>query len=107
MPVTNDTIVGIDPYDLYLSFQSTISTFIGGFFRPNTDFITKANDISNELWNKWTDVAEKSQEARDNLIFFLKSKNRMVTKQNSFYGIFQPPSNYGRFASAKMLVGSR
>lgn len=105
MPIVNDTILGIDPYDLYLSFQSTVNTFIGGWFRPNTDFITKANDISNAMWVKWTDMAEKSQEARDNLIFFLKSKNRMVTKQNSFYGTFQPPADYGRYASAKMLIG--
>lgn len=103
MPTTT-TILGIDPFDLYMSFQSTVNTFIGGFFRPSTDFIRKANDISNDLWNKWTGEAEKSQEARDNLIYFLKSKNIIVAPKTS-YGTFSPPADYGRYASARILVG--
>jgi len=106
MPNIIPTIQGIDPYDLYLSFASTVNTFIGGWFRPNTDFIVKANDISNAMWVKWTAIAEKSQEARDNLIFFLKSKSALVKKSNSYYGTFNPPADYGRFASAKMYVTS-
>src|SRR5689334_15681693 len=94
----------IDPYDLYQSFQSTYNTFFGGWFRPNTDFIVKVNDISVELWEMFTRMAEKSQEVKDNLLPFLKSKNMIVSSQNSFYGTFKPPGGYGRFASARMLV---
>lgn len=95
---------GIDMFDLWQSFQSTVNTFQGGWFRPQTDFQQKCNDISKSLWVKWTREAEKSQEAKDNLIFFLKSKNRIVKSQNTSYGIMTPPDDYGRFASARLII---
>lgn len=100
------TIQGIDLFDLWMSFMSYVNTFVSGWFRINTDFVTACNDISNDLWNKWTAEAEKSQEARDNLIFFLTSKNIIVKSQNSYYGIVTPPADYGRYASARMIVGA-
>lgn len=93
----------IDPFALYQSFQSYVNTFQGGWFRPQTDFQTATNDISNELWEKWTRLSEKSQEIRDNLGPFLRSKNRIVEKQSTYYGTFLPPDDYGRFASARII----
>lgn len=81
------------------------NTFIGGWFRPQTDFLVSVNDISNELWELWTAQAEKSQEIKDHLFPFLVSKNAIVTAQNGNYGTFGPPPKptYGRFASAAIL----
>jgi hypothetical protein len=94
----------IDPFDLYQSFQSYVNTYIGGWFRPQTDFQFATNDISNDLWEKWTKEAEKSQEIRDNLGPFFRSKNIIVTPQNSYYGLLQAPADYGRFASARIIL---
>lgn len=94
----------IDPFDLYQSFKTYVNTYIGGWFRPQTDFQFATNDISNDLWEKWTKQAEKSQEIRDNLGPFFRSKNIIVTPQNSYYGLFQAPNDYGRFASARIIL---
>lgn len=96
----------IDVYDLYQSFCSTVNQQLGGWFRPNTDFLQKCNDISKELWVKWTDEAEKSQEAKDNLLPFLVSKN-MIVLNKGVYGTFQPPKDYGRFASGRIIVAGK
>lgn len=93
----------IDPFDLYLSFQSTVNTFQGGWFRPETDFIQKCNDISKKLWDKWTRMAEKSQEVKDNLFPFFKSKNYIV-KNAGVYSAFSPDADYGRFAAARIII---
>lgn len=98
----------IDAFDLYKSFQSAVNTFQGGWYRPNTDFIVKCNDISVELWVDWTSKAEKSQEVKDNLRPFFKSKNIIVKTKSNQYGFLTPPEDangkYGRFASARILV---
>lgn len=93
----------IDPFDLYNSFQSYVNTFQGGWYRPQTDFQRATNDISNDLWERWTRQAEKTQEIRDNLGPFLRSKNIIATPQNTYYAIFDAPDNYGRFASARII----
>jgi hypothetical protein len=94
----------IDPFDLYQSFQSYVNTYVGGWYRPNTDFIVAGNDISNDIWEKLTKQAEKSQENIDDLFPFLTSKNCIVEPQNSYYGTFLQPDDYGRFASARIIV---
>ncbi len=94
----------IDSFDLYNDFRTWVNTQQGGFFSPQTIFIKVANIASLKLWNKYTAVAEKSQEIKDNLFPFLIGKNIIVDKRNSFYGIFEPPPDYGRFATAKILV---
>lgn len=94
----------IDAFDLFQSFQSYVNTYIGGWFRPQTDFIVAGNDISNDIWEIKTKQAEKSQEGIDDLGVFLRSKNRLVQAQNSYYGIFVPPDDYGRFASARIIL---
>lgn len=94
----------ISLFDLYNSFQSYVNTFQGGWFRPQTDFERACNDISNDLWEMWTRQAEKSQEYNDNLSPFLKSTNILVKAQNTYYGTFSPPDDYGRFASARIIV---
>lgn len=93
----------IDLFDLYNSFKSVANVYQGGWWRIQTDFTQAANDISNELWEKWTREAEKSQEAKDNLFPFLVSKNLIVNNKGT-YGTFQPPKDYGRFASARIIV---
>lgn len=94
----------IDLFDLYGSFQSVYNVFQGGFWRLQTDYTRACNDISNDLWIKWTREAEKSQEARDRLLPYLRSKNLIVKSQNSYYGVVTPPSNYGRYATARIIV---
>ncbi len=71
---------------------------------PQSIFIRAANVASIELWKKMTREAEKSQEVRDNLFPFLVSKNITTTRSNSYYSIATPPPDYGRFASAKILL---
>lgn len=93
----------IDPFELYQSFKSYVNTDQNGWFRPQTDFQRACNDISKELWVKWTNEAEKSQEAKDNLQPFLQSKN-MIVSNSSVYGTFKPPKEYGRFATARIIV---
>jgi len=100
----------IDVYDLYQSFCSTYNLYLGGWFRPNTDFLQKCNDISKELWVKWTEEAEKSQEAKDNLLPFLVSKNIIVSNKGP-YGTFPIPKDeekpYGRFSAARIIVSGK
>lgn len=93
----------IDVFDLYNDFKGLVNTFQGGFFQPQNTFIRAVNNIHQSLWVKWTNEAEKSQEARDNLMWALRSNNVIVKKENSFYGLLEPPTDYGRFASAKVL----
>lgn len=90
-------------YDLWQSFQTTVNTFQGGWYRPQTDFQQKVNDIQMSLWVKWTNEAETSQEARDNLIFFLKSKNIIAQPSKGNYSIVTPPANYGRYSSMSIV----
>lgn len=93
----------IDLFDLYNSFTSVVNTQIGGWYRPQTDFTKRCNDISKQLWVKWTREAEKSQECKDNLMPFLRSKNIIVSASGP-YGKFSSPKGYGRFASARIIV---
>jgi hypothetical protein len=85
-----------------LSFQSLVNTSQNSFFRPQSDFQQAVNDISKELWETWTGQAEKSQQIRDYLAPYLKSKNIQVTPRNSYYGVVDYPKNYGRFATASV-----
>lgn len=93
----------IDLFDLYNSFISVVNSHVGGWFRPQTDFTKRCNDISKKLWVKWTREAEKSQEAKDNLMPFLRSKNIIVSTSGP-YGKFIAPNDYGRYASARLIV---
>lgn len=93
----------IDSFDLYKSFQSYVNTFQGGWFRPQSDFIIAANDISKQLFIKWTRESEKSQEAKDNVFPFLRSRN-LIVDNNGPYGKFDPPKDYSRFAAARIVV---
>lgn len=93
----------IDLFNLYNSFKSYVNTYQGGFYRPQTDFTSACNDISMKLWVKWTNMAEKSFEVKDNLFPFLRSKN-MVVKPDRAFGNFAPPQDYGRFASARIIL---
>lgn len=94
----------IDLFELYQSFQSWVNTFQGGWYRPQSDFQRACNDISNELWNEWTNDAEKSEEVKANLIYFLKSKNIKVEKKSSAYGLIEVPKDYGRKSSLRLIT---
>lgn len=95
----------IDLFDLYNSFKSVVNSHVGGWYRPQTDFTKRCNDISKKLWVKWTRQAEKAQEVKDNLLPFLKSKNIIVATTGP-YGRFSIPKDYGRFAAARIIVAN-
>jgi hypothetical protein len=100
----------IDLYDLYQSFKSYVNTYVGGWFRPQSDFAAACNDISYKLFVKWVGEAEKSQEAKDNLFPFLISKN-LTVKKSGAYGTFTVPivpgkefEAYSRFGTARIII---
>lgn len=90
-------------FTIWSSFQSLVNTAQNSFFRPQTDLQQSVNDISKELWDNWTSQSEKSQQIRDFLAPFLKSKNIIVIPQNSYYGLVEYPDNYGRYASTRVF----
>lgn len=94
----------IDLFDLYSSFKSYVNTSQGGWFRPKTDFEQACNDISNQLWEYYTGMGDKSQKIKDSLAPFLKSENVKVTSEKGAYGTFEFPENYGRFSSARIIL---
>ena len=94
----------IDLFELNQSLGSLVNTFQGGWFRPQTDFQRACNDISNELWNEQTNKAEKSEEVKANLIYFLKSENIIVAKEKSAYGRLEVPADYGRRSSLRLIT---
>jgi hypothetical protein len=93
----------IDPFDLWNSFQSLVNTDQNGWFRIQTDFIQTCNDISKDKWNKYRKLSEKSQEARDNMSPFIKTKN-FIVKSKGIYGRFTPDSDYGGFSGARVRI---
>ena len=96
----------IDLFDLYTSFSSFVNTFQGGWFRPQSDFTSACNNISNDLWELYTRNSEKSQEYRDNLIEFLRSKNIITTPQKGNWAKATLPNDYGRYATMRYLKGN-
>lgn len=94
----------IDPFSLWLDLQGAVNTSLNGWFRPETDFIKAVNVVSLNLWQKKTGEAEKSQEIKDALAPFLKSKNIAVSSAGGYYGVAKKPAGYGRFASARLVV---
>ncbi len=92
-------------FQIWNSFQSFVNTFQGGWYRPQSDFIQRLNSISNKVWEDLTGMADKSEEIKDNLSPFLISKNLIVKSADSYYGTLSFPKDYGRFATATILVG--
>jgi hypothetical protein len=89
---------------LYQNFSSLVNTAQGAWFRPQTDFEVQANAVGTEIWKFLTNKAEKSQQEKDYLRPFLKTKNIIVATQNNFYGIVTPPKEYERFSSARLII---
>lgn len=89
--------------NLYNKFKGYVNTQVGGWWKIQTDFTNQCNSISNKLWEHYTGQAEKSQEIKDKLQPFLKSKNVIVKPQKNF-GVVKLPDAYGRFATARILV---
>lgn len=94
----------ITTFELYNSFATLVNTAQGSWFRPQTDFEVQANDVSIEIWDMLTIKAEKSQQEKDYLRPFLKTKNVIVDNQNNFYGVLKVPDNYERFSAARIIV---
>lgn len=90
-------------YSIWLDLQAEVNTSPNGWVRPESDFIKELNKISIKLWNKYTGMAEKSQEVKDKLLPFLKSKN-LIVQQTGYEGIATKPKDYGRYASARIVV---
>lgn len=93
----------IDLFDLYNRFCTDNNTFQGGFFRPERDFERAANTVSQDIWNEWTALAEKTQEIDDNLAVFLKSINIIVVPTNKNEGLAPYPKVYGRYSAARVI----
>lgn len=91
-------------FTIWQSFQSLVNTAQNSLFRPQTDFQQAVNDISKELWDNWTSQSEKSQQIRDFLSPFLKSKNLITTPRNTYYATVNYPENYGRYASTRVFT---
>lgn len=97
----------IDLFDLWQDFNAQTNTSQNGWWRPESDFVRRVNNASLELWNRLTDLAEREQRIIDELRPFLKSKNIIVKSQNSFYGVVTPPDDYGRFATARIILAGK
>ncbi len=95
---------GIDPFDLWTSFNGLVTNFQGGFFPPVTVFMPAVNNISNEIWREKAVQAENSQMIDEDLNPFLKTKNCVVVNTNSQYGTFENPKDYGYFSAARLIV---
>lgn len=94
----------IPTFSLWQDFQSENNLSQNGWFRPETDFIRGVNVTSVKLWNKYTGIAEKSQEAKDKLFPFQRSKNVVVSSASNYYGVAKKPDDYGRLASIRVVV---
>ncbi len=94
----------IDQFDLWNRFCSDNNTFQGGTVRPERDFERMVNSFSQDAWNEWTAMAEKTQEIDDNLSPFLKSVNVIVGAGSGNYGVAAYPKDYGRYSVARVLV---
>lgn len=90
--------------DVWKSFGSYVNTYQGGWFRPQTDFESALNDIQYEVWERWTKMADKSQEVTDNLRNFLISENVNVKAEKGNYGTFIVPKEYARYSSARIIT---
>lgn len=91
-------------FDLWQDFQSQTNTSQNGWWRPERDFERAVNDASMLLWNKKCDEGERQQRIIDELRNFLRSKNIITQAQTSFYANMTLPTDYGRFASARILL---
>lgn len=91
-------------FSLYQSFASLVNTQQGSWFRPESDFIIQSNDVSIEIWDMLTKKAEKSTQEKEYLRPFLKTKQGIVSSQNTFYGILPLPEGYERFSAARLIV---
>lgn len=94
----------IPTFSLWQDFQSENNVSQNGWFRPETDFIRGVNVTSIKFWNKYTAIAERSQEAKDKLFPFQRSKNIVVNSASGYYGFAKKPDDYGRLASIRIVV---
>lgn len=95
--------MGIDYFDIYNRFCSDNNTFQGGFVRPERDFERMFNTVSEDIWNEWTAMAEKTQQIDDELAPFAKAVQVMVKHTNNNYGLLEYPKDYGRYSAARVL----
>lgn len=94
----------IDTFDLWTKYTAFVNTFQGGFTPPATVFMPAVNDISNEMWEEKTAIAENDNKVEDDLSPFIKVKNCTVSNTGKSFGSFLYPKNYGRFSSARLLI---
>jgi hypothetical protein len=96
--------VSIDLFDLYNRFCSDVNTFQGGFVRPERDYERLVNSISQDIWNEWTEQAEKTQEINDNLSPYLQTVQIIVAPASGNEGIALYPKDYGRYSASRVLL---
>ncbi len=94
----------IDPFVLWTSFNGLVNSFQGGFYPPITVFMPAVNAISNEMWQEKTPQAENDQKIEEDLMPFLRTKNCTVNANNSMYGTFNNPVDYGYYSASRLIV---
>lgn len=94
----------IDPFVLWTSFNGLVNSFQGGFYPPITVFMPAVNAISNQMWETKTDEAENNQSVTEDLMPFLRTFNCVVTNENSNYGTFKNPVDYGYYSASRLIL---
>lgn len=94
----------IDVFVLWTSFNGLVNSFQGGFYPPITVFMPAVNAISNEMWEEKTAIAQNNQKVQEDLFPFLRSKNCIVSGNNSMFGTFIQPDDYAYFLDAGYII---
>lgn len=94
----------IDVFSLWTSFNGLVNSFQGGFYPPITVFMPAVNDISKQMWQEKTKIAENNQKIKEELRPFLRTFNCMVKNENSNYGTFVNPKDYGYYSASRLII---
>lgn len=96
--------MAMDTFDLWTSFNGLVNSFQGGFYPPVTVFMPAVNAVSKEMWQEKTKIAQNNQKIQEDLLPFLRSKDRVVKGSNSIFGSFDKPADYGYFLDAGYVM---
>lgn len=94
----------IDVFYLWTSFNGLVNSFQGGFYPPVTVFMPAVNAISNEIWEEKVQIAENNQKVQEDLKPFIRTTNCVVRNENSNYGIFDNPMDYGYYSASRLII---
>lgn len=94
----------IDSFVLWTSFNGLVNSFQGGFYPPVTVFMPAVNAVSREMWKEKTKIAQNNTSVQEELKPFKQSKNCIVSGNNSMFGTFKEPTDYGYFLDAGYML---